>query len=90
MDDFLQSWFRDKRLSCHNVTEKKTALEAFVGMHEGLRTYLYDGTFTHMHTFFFCFLSERHVTSGWGGGGGAGGWAWIIRCHQTHLAYPDS
>lgn len=52
MDDFLQSWFQDKRLSCHNVTEKKSALEAFVGMHESLQTYLYDGTFTHMHTFF--------------------------------------
>lgn len=86
MDDFLQSWFQDKRVSCHNVTEKKTALEAFVGMHEGLQTYLYDGTFTHMHTFFFvsCLsaMSPR--------GGGSGGWAWIIRCHQTHPAYPDS
>lgn len=33
--------------------EKKTALEAFVGMHEGMWTSLYDGTFTDMHTFFF-------------------------------------
>lgn len=45
---------------------KKTALEAFVGMHEGLRTYLYDGTFTHMHTFFF--ISCLSAMSPRGGG----------------------
>lgn len=58
---------------------KKTALEAFVGMHEGLWTYLYDGTFTHMHFFFFCFLSEHHVTSGWGGQAGGHGLLDVIR-----------
>lgn len=52
-------------LSCHNVRGKKSGLQGFVDAREGLRTYLYDGTLTHMRTF-FRFLSELYVTSGRG------------------------
>lgn len=79
MDDFLPSWFQDKRLSCHNVTEKKKQHQRlpWVCTKACGPTCMIENSLICIH--FFCFLSEHRVTSRWGGQAGGHGLLDVIR-----------